>query len=58
MLRDFFARSELTQAELARMIGEYPQTISHLLSGRRTPTLAQAIGIEKYTGVYATEWLS
>ena len=57
LLREFFSSSELTQAELARMIGDYPQTISHLLAGRRSPTLAQALGIEKYTGVYATEWL-
>ena len=56
-MREFFSSSELTQAELARMIGDYPQTISHLLAGRRSPTLAQALGIEKYTGVYATEWL-
>jgi len=56
LLREFFASSELTQAELARLIGEYPQTISHLLAGRRTPTLAQALGIERYTGVPAREW--
>ena len=56
LLRDFFSSSECTQSELARMIDEFPQTISHILAGRRSPTLAQALGIERYTGVPAREW--
>lgn len=58
LLRQFFNRGEMTQADLARAINIYPQQLSHILAGRRVPTLQQAAGIESLTHIPATVWVS
>lgn len=37
-------------------MGLSPQQLSHILAGRRRPTLAQAIGIYRHTGIEPHQW--
>ena len=46
----------LTQAELARRTGISAVQLSHLLHGRRRPTLDQAVALEAEVGIAPKDW--
>lgn len=57
LLREALERSDVSQAQLARVIGSLPQQISHILSGRRIPTLEQAVAIKLFLSVPVEAWI-
>lgn len=56
-LRDWIDRTKATQREAARILGLDHTFLNQILSGRRTPALANAIKIERVTGIAAEAWL-
>lgn len=57
-LRDWMNRRGLNQAETADLMGFDQTYISQLLSGRRHPSLRNAIRIQRETGIAPDAWLS
>lgn len=57
LLADWIARSGLQKRHVAERIGISPSEVSHLLSGRRGPTLALAIDIHRETGIPPASWV-
>ena len=56
-LRNWFRlHSHLTKAAEAQDMGMSRQQLDHILSGRRRPTLEQAVEIYKHTGVEPHRW--
>lgn len=56
-LRRWFADHPwLVKAHEAEAMGMSKQQLSHVLAGRRQPTLDQAIAIYKHTGVEPHTW--
>jgi transcriptional regulator with XRE-family HTH domain len=49
-LRKYLQSTGLTQSALAFQLAVWPSTISSWLSGRRTPSRALALELEKVTG--------
>lgn len=57
MLRRWFAqRAHLVKAHEAEAMEMTKQQLSHLLSGRRKPTLDQAIAIFRHCGIAPYLW--
>lgn len=50
-------RSRVNQREAARILGIDHTFLNQILSGRRVPALANAIRIERVTGIAAEAWL-
>jgi len=56
-LRTWFRRQKgLVKAHEAEAMGMSKQQLSHILAGRRRPTLVQAIEIYKHTGIEPHRW--
>ena len=56
-LREWFAeRPYLIKAQEAEAMGMTRQQLDHLLSGRRRPTLKQALAVYKHTGIEPYRW--
>lgn len=51
------ARSRINQRAAARLFGCHYTHVSQILSGRRIPGLANAVAIERVTGVPAGAWV-
>jgi transcriptional regulator with XRE-family HTH domain len=51
-------RSKLNQREAAVLLGMHFTHLNQILSGRRTPGLANAVTIERATGIPAEAWLA
>jgi transcriptional regulator with XRE-family HTH domain len=56
-LKDWIDRSRCSQNEAAEILGITAPYLSQLLSGVRTPGLANAIKFEQITGIAAGSWL-
>jgi transcriptional regulator with XRE-family HTH domain len=56
-LKAWVERSKVTQREAARILGLDHTFLSQILNGRRTPALANAVKIERVTGIAAEAWL-
>lgn len=56
-LRQWFKRQPaLVKSHEAEAMGMSKQQLDHLLSGRRKPTLAQALEIYRHTGIAPYLW--
>lgn len=49
-------RSRINQREAARIIGVHYTFLNQILAGRRTPGLANAVTIERETGIPVAAW--
>lgn len=49
LLAEFLRRAELSQFELASLAGVSPMQVSHLILGRRKPSLKTAVRLEQMT---------
>jgi transcriptional regulator with XRE-family HTH domain len=47
----------MTQRELARLIGVHFTYVNQILAGRRSPGLANALAMERVTGIPAEAWV-
>ena len=56
-LRDWMDRRGVNQRETAEMLGFHEVYLSQILHLKRVPGLANAIGIERLTGIAAESWL-
>lgn len=56
-LKDWIDRSKCDQNNAAKILGITPAYLSQLLSGVRSPGLANAIKFEQITGISAESWL-
>lgn len=56
-LKHWLKRSNVNQREAARIIGIHFTHLSQILSGRRSPGLANAVVIERETGIPVEAWL-
>jgi len=56
-LKAWIARSRLTQREAARLFGLHYTFLNQILSGRRVPGLANAVTIERETGISVEVWM-
>lgn len=56
-LRAWLERSRVSQREAARLLGVHFTHVSQILSGRRSPGLANAIAIERATGIPVESWV-
>ena len=57
-LAQWLERSKLNQREAAVLLGMHFTHFNQILSGRRTPGLANAVTIERATGIPAEAWLA
>lgn len=57
-LKDWMRRRGFTQADAARYLAIDEPYVSVLLSGKRTPGLANAIHLERLTGIPVEAWAS
>lgn len=57
-LRDWLKRRSLNQSEAAKLLGFTEVYLSQILNGHRKPALANAVKIEKHTGIPVESWLS
>lgn len=57
-LRDWLKRRSLNQSEAAKLLGLNEVYLSQILNGHRKPALANAVKIEKFTGIPVEMWLS
>lgn len=55
-LADWLKRTYFTQAEAARLIGITESQFSQFLSGRSSPSLLNAVRIQKATGIPVDLW--
>lgn len=56
-LADWIERRGLNQREAARLLGLHYTYLSQILLGKRSPGLANAILIQRTTGVSAESWV-
>lgn len=56
-LKRWLERSQINQREAARIIGIHFTHLSQILSGRRSPGLANAVVIERETGIPVEAWV-
>lgn len=56
-LAEWIERGKINQVEAARLIGIDKTQLSQILSGKRTPGLANAIKIEQATGIQPADWM-
>ncbi len=56
-LRDWIRRRSMNQHEAAELLGVTDVFLSQLLNGHRQPGLANAINIERTTGIAVESWL-
>lgn len=56
-LRDWIARSRLTQRAAAKLLGMHYTFLSQILSGDRSPALKTAVRIERVTGIPVEAWM-
>ena len=56
-LAAWLGRSGLTQRAAARLLGMHYTHLNQILRGRRTPALANAVRIERETGISAGAWV-
>lgn len=56
-LKHWLTRSNINQREAARIIGIHFTHLSQILSGRRSPGLANAVVIERETGIPVEAWV-
>lgn len=56
-LKAWLQRSKLSQNALAAELGVVAPILSNWLTGKRRPTLAQAVRIEDKTGVPIRSWM-
>lgn len=56
-LRAWIERRGITQQDAAGIIGMDQVSLSYVLSGKRTPGLANATKIERATGIVTEAWL-
>lgn len=54
--RDWIDRRGINQHEAALLLGMSDVFVSQLLAGSRTPGLANAVKIERETGITAASW--
>jgi len=57
-LKAWMTRSRVNQREAAKIIGMDHTFLNQILSGRRFPALANAVRIERITGIPAEAWLA
>lgn len=57
-LREWMHRRRFLQKEAAEHIGFDEAVISHFLGGTRTPSLENAVKIERATGIPVEAWVS
>lgn len=57
LLAAWIERAKLKKGVAATRIGISASEVSHLLSGRRRPTLPLAVTIEEVTGIPAASWV-
>jgi len=50
-------KSQLNQREAARLLGVHYTHVNQILSGRRLPGLANAVAIERVTGIPVGAWV-
>lgn len=55
-LREWMTKERVTQAQFARDIERHDSFVSHLLAGRRLPSLRLAATIERHTGIPSSAW--
>ena len=56
--KDWMRRRGFTQADACRYLGFDEPYLSGLLTGRRSPGLANAVHIERLTGIPVESWAS
>lgn len=56
-LRDWMRRREVNQTEAAELLSITGVFLSQLLNNKRSPGLANAIKIERMTGISVESWL-
>lgn len=56
-LRDWMNRRRVNQRETASLLGMTEVFVSQILNGHRQPGLANAINIERTTGIPVESWL-
>lgn len=56
-LKAWIERSGITQRMAAQVLGLDHTFLNQILSGRRTPSLASAVKIERQTGIMAGAWV-
>lgn len=56
-LAAWIERSKLTQRAAAKLLGFHYTALNQILSGRHVPALANAMKIERVTGIAAEAWL-
>lgn len=56
-LRDWINRREFTQREAAKYLSFDETVMSNLLVGKRNPGLANAVKIERLTGIPVEAWM-
>jgi len=54
----WITRSTLNQLEASRVIGIDPTQLNHILKGKRSPGLLNAVKIERATGITVDGWVS
>lgn len=57
-LKDWMHRRRFMQREAADYLGYHETYISHLLNGARTPSLDNAVQIERMTGIPIEAWVT
>jgi DNA-binding XRE family transcriptional regulator len=55
-LREWIERSKCNQTEAAKLLGFTKVFLSQILNGVRTPGLANAINIQRVTGISVESW--
>ncbi len=56
-LKAWIARAGLTQRAAAQLFGMHYTFLNQILTGRRSPALANAVKIERETGIAAGAWV-
>lgn len=56
-LRQWIDRSKLNQLEASEIIGFDKTALNHILTGKRTPGLQNALKIERATGIPVEAWV-
>lgn len=56
-LRQWIDRSKLNQLEAAEVMGFDKTALNHILTGKRTPGLQNALKIERATGIPVEAWV-
>lgn len=57
-LADWIARRGMTQREAAVLLGLHYTYLSQIILGKRSPGLANAVQIQRVTGISAESWVA